>query len=172
MRSEGGALAPPNKGDPKSTYTRCRCLVHHAIVLMLFTDRDPNVARYVERRESLGFPAVGSGTTYDIISKICDHELAEVITNKMRKHTKDKEKEKEKEEDKEKEEENAPPQSSPKHTSHPENFRARQSLGEYYISHTQNSQQPAQKETEEEVLPPQPHKKVAPRFVSFILTIV
>jgi hypothetical protein len=100
---------------------------------------------------------------YDIISKICDHELAEIITNKMRKHTQEKEKEKEKEQEKEKEKEkekeqeqeqeqekenevpeptHPTPEKDPKQASQLGNFRPRQSLADYYISHPPQTFQP------------------------------
>jgi hypothetical protein len=119
---------------------------------MLCTAQDPNISEYVARREAEGMPAIEHGTVYDIISKICDHELAEVITRNMIKHdeakanekenddqTKAKEKEnddqaKAKENDdqaKAKEKENE----DPKDPAQPQPPRGRQSLGEYFISH-------------------------------------
>ena len=116
------------------------------IVVMLCTAEDPNIAGYVARREARGFPPVESGTMYDIISKICDHELAQVITQKMLKHEASKTKEKESEKaNEEGGEEQAPPHSSPQK-------RSRQSLGEYYIQHPPPPYQPFAQEEEEQVI--------------------
>jgi hypothetical protein len=113
----------------------------------------------VARRESKGFVPRDVGTTYDIISKMCDHELAEIITSKMRKHEKDKEKEKEQDTEKEQDKEDAQDKDeeddkdgdscrgqeqgegrdkgnrAPQQTPKPQAHKPRQSLGEYYISH-------------------------------------
>lgn len=94
-----------------------------------------------------------AGTIYDIISRICDHELAEVITSKMRKHTEEKEgngndQEKGKEgKENEQHKENSPPHSSPNPSSKKAPAaRPRQTLGEYYISHPPPKSKPYSQE--------------------------
>jgi hypothetical protein len=100
--------------------------------MLLTTGEDPNVAGYVSRRVAKGFTPVEQGSIYDIISKICDHELAEIITNKMRRHSEEPRKEKEQRDRQDDEDERGhdPNQAAPQ----PPN-RPRQSLGEYYIAH-------------------------------------
>lgn len=106
--------------------------------MLLTTGEDPNVAGYVSRRVAKGFTPVEQGSIYDIISKICDHELAEIITNKMRRHSKEpgKEKEQRDRQDEEDQEEHAHERGHDPNQAaqHPPN-RPRQSLGEYYIAH-------------------------------------
>jgi hypothetical protein len=127
---------------------------------MLCTAHDPNVSGYVARREARGMPAVDNGTLYDIISKICDHELAVLITCNMLKHDRAQAKEKEtdaqaKAQEKESEEPERPEATSEKMPEEPQAPQGRQSLGEYFISHPPNTYahfgQPHSQEEEPEV---------------------
>jgi hypothetical protein len=103
-------------------------------------------------------PAVESGTVYDIISKICDHELAEVVTSKMIKHDQVKAKENEnddqaKAQEKENEEREQPEDAQDQRPEQPQPPRGRQSLGEYFISHPPITYAPlGQAHSEEEEL--------------------
>ena len=96
---------------------------HHVYLIIVCIVDDPNVAAYVARRVSKGFPPIQHGSLYDIISIICDHEFAEMIVNKLRKHT-------------ETHEVPAPEEvPAPNHGANAkETPRPRQSLGDYYIS--------------------------------------
>jgi len=85
---------------------------------------DTNVVDYVSRRQSKGFPTMEQGSLYDIVTNICDHELAQIITLRMKKHTNNTP--------------NEPFDSQEPGKSqgaHPETNKPRQSLAHYYLAH-------------------------------------
>ena len=89
---------------------------------------DTNVVDYVSRRQSKGFPSLEQGSLYDIVTNICDHELAEIITMRMKKHNDNTPKEQFHSQEPDKSQ-----------GAHPETNKPRQSLADYYLAHPKHT---------------------------------